>query len=279
MRLEAETAHFYLYELKFPTARPSRFEANNTVWGHLYLPRGVKNPPCVLVLPIMAAPNVWIEERFVREFVRYGYAAMWIEMPYQFHRRPDPLIPSGQVFLSRTAQGLGRNFRQSVADARRAITMLERSGLVDSERIGIFGISLGAMVGSAVYSKDERPVGAVFLLGGADFPDLVFRSGMTREFAQLAGIRPSEVRREWKGFDPLEYRESNRDKRVFLVNARRDRIIPRENAEQLLLAFPRGEQIWVPGGHYTAIAHMLWMPSYAAAKFRELFLRGAAEGS
>ena len=31
-------------------------------------------------------------------------------------------------------------------------------------------------------------------------------------------------------------------------------------------AFPGASQLWVAGGHYTAILHMAWMPSYAALR-------------
>jgi len=208
--------------------------------------------------------------RFVHEFLRQGLAVMWIEMPYQFHRRPHPSIPSGSVFLARSAKRLGKNFMQSRADARRAMDVLQTLDLVDGSRIGIFGISLGSLVGSAVFSIDDRPKGAVLLLGGADMGDLVFRSNLTAEFIKAAGIKRAEVDEAWKGLDPLDYRDSNRGKRVVLVNARSDRVIPTFNGRKLAEAFPDALQRWVPGGHYTAILHLLWMPSYAAYEMRRM---------
>jgi dipeptidyl aminopeptidase/acylaminoacyl peptidase len=269
LQLEAKTYRYTKYTVRFPSPLPGAFERNNTVWGHLYLPRrrSSKKPPVVLVLPIMAAPNPWIEMRFVREYLRAGIAVMWMEMPFQFHRRPHPSMPSGQVFLARTAKRLGANFRQSVADAQRALTWLRRSGHVDPDRVGVFGISLGALVGSAVYSRDARPAAAVFMLGGADLPDLAFRSAMTRAFVEKAGITKEEARREWQGFDPVDYRDQNRGKRALLINGRSDTIIPPENGRRLAQAFPDAQQVWVPLGHYGAILHLLWSPSYAAARF------------
>lgn len=268
VRLEAETHGFRLYEVRFPSQVKSRFAANDLVWGHLFVPRRArKPPPCVLLLPIMAAPNAWIESRFVHELVRSGYAAMWLEMPYQFHRRPAPLVPSGSVFLARTAKRLGGNFRQSVADARRALSWLEGSGLVDGSRLGLFGVSLGALVGSSAYAQDARPRGAVFLLGGADFPDLVRRGSMTSGFVRAAGITAEELREAWRGLDPLERREANRGKRVLLINARSDTVIPAENARRLRDAFPDSVQRWVPLGHYGAVLHLSWTPSYVARAF------------
>lgn len=271
IRFEVETYRYRLYEIRFPSPHTSPFPINDTVWGHLYIPRRTKEkPPVVLVLPIMAAPNTWIEMRFVHEFLRRDLAVMWIEMPYQFHRSPHPTIPSGSVFLARTAARLGKNFEQSRADARRAMDVLEGLDLVDGSRIGLFGISLGALVGAAVYSVDDRPKGAVFLLGGADMTDLVFRSNLTGPFIKRAGITKEELERAWKGLDPLEFREANVGKPVVLVNARSDRVIPAANGRKLAEAFPSAVQQWVPGGHYTAILHLIWMPAYAAIEMNRM---------
>ncbi|MFA5138127.1 MAG: alpha/beta hydrolase family protein [Elusimicrobiota bacterium] len=274
VRLEESSRGRSVYEVRFPSPRKSLFPANATVWGRLYVPEpsrpGGAKPACILVLPIMAAPNVWIEMRFVHAFVRRGFAVLLLEMPFQFHRKPHPSVPSGQVFLARTAKRLGENFRQSVADARRALTWLRRSGLVDEDRIGLFGISLGGMVAASVYSQDERPKGAVLLLSGADFPGLVAESSMTSAFLRSSGIRPEELREAWKGLDPQDYREGNRGKPVVLVNARSDTVVPRANALKLKESFPDSKQLWVPFGHYSSIFHLLWMPSYAARQFAGL---------
>lgn len=277
VRFEAETYRYRLYEVRFPSPERSPFPVNDTVWGHLYVPRSrtasSARPPVVLVLPIMAAPNAWIETRFVHAFVRRGLAVMWLEMPYQFHRSPDPTIPSGSVFLARSAKRLGLNFRQSRADAGRALSVLETSELVDGSHLGVFGISLGALVGSSLYSIDARPKGAVFLLGGADMTDLVFRSEMTGDFMKQAGISRGELEEAWRGLDPLEFKAENGGKPVALVNASSDRVIPPVNGLRLAEAFPDATQRWVPGGHYTAILHLLWMPAYAARRMARMLER------
>lgn len=269
---EADAELYSAYTLKFPSAVKSRFEANNTVWGHLYLPKIAKSspPPCVLVLPVMAAPNVYIEMQFIRAFLKRGQAVLWLEGPYQFHRVPRPLAPSGQVFLARTAKGLAGNYRQAVLDARRALRWLEGSGKVDPKRIAIFGVSLGSLVGATVLSLDERLTGGVFLLGGADFPSIVFGSSMTRKFMLQSGITPEELRREWKGIDPLDYRDRNKDRRVLLINAKWDAVIPKKNALALKDAFPAARQMWVPLGHYSSIVHLIWLPRYVAGQMEAI---------
>lgn len=271
VRVEAETWRYRLLEVSFPSPLPSGLAPVDLVRAHLYLPRSRRRPPCVLILPVMAAPNVWIEARFARALTLSGYAVMWLEMPHQFQRRPNPLSPSGQSFLARTAGGLGRNFRQARADALAALAWLESSGLVDERRIGVFGISLGAMVGASMLAVDGRPRAAILALGGADFPDLVMRGEMTAEFARAMGIRASDLGPAWRGLDPLDHRRQDAGASMVLINARGDKVIPERNALRLKEAFPRARQFWVPFGHYGAILHLAWMPDYVVWRFARLW--------
>lgn len=251
----------------FPSPAQSPFKINDTVWGHLSVPSTPGKHPCILVLPVMAAPNIWIEQRFINRFVREGFAVMWLEMPYQFHRRPHPLGPSGQVFLARTGKRLAGNFRQSVLDARRALSWLSKQPGIDPKRIGLFGISLGSLVGSVVYSVDPIPKYAVFLLGGADFPSLLENSSMTGPFVRKSEISADSLRQAFKGIDPLDYSRGNGGKEVLLINAESDDVIPKANGLKLKAAFPQALQRWVPLGHYSAILHLIWLPGFVARDF------------
>jgi dienelactone hydrolase len=257
--------------LRFPSAAKSPWPANDTVWAHLLVPKTAAgaSSPAVLILPVMAAPNVWIETRFAHRFVRDGFVVMWVEMPTQFHRRPDPTEPSGQVFLARTPARLAANFRQSVLDARRALGVLTARPEVDPERTAVFGISLGAIVGSVVYSLDPRPRYGVFLLGGSDFPSLAADGSLSGPFVRKMGLKPDELRTAWAGLEAGDHTQSNAAKPALLVNARWDTVIPAANARKLAEAFPAARQVWVPGGHYSAILHMVWMPAWVSARLSE----------
>jgi alpha-beta hydrolase superfamily lysophospholipase len=222
----------------------------------------------VLVLPVMAAPNVWIETRFVERFARDGMVVMWLAMPTQFHRRPDPSEPSGQVFLARTPKRLAANFRQSILDARRGLGVLAARPEADPARLAVFGISLGALVGSLVYSTDPRPRYAVFLLGGADMPSLVLNGSLTGPFARKMGLKPEELRAAWTGLDALDFRAANAGKPVLLVNASWDTVIPHANALRLAEAFPAARQVWLPFGHYSSILHLFWLPGWVSTRLR-----------
>jgi len=264
------------YLLKFPSAEKSPWPTNDTVWAHLSVPDSARGRPAaaVLVLPVMAAPNVWIETRFVNRFVADGLVTMWIEMPTQFHRRPHPSLPSGQVFLARSAGQLARNFRQSVSDARRALGVLAARPEVDAKRVALFGISLGAIVGAVTWSVDARPAAGVFLMGGADFPSIAVNGSLSGPFVRKMDLKGDMLRAVWTGLDPLDYKASNAGKKALLINVNSDTVIPRANALYLKEAFPDSRQVWLPLGHYTAIVHLLWLPRWVSRRIQEALLSG-----
>ncbi len=265
------TWRYDLFDVRFPSPVKSRFAANDTVWGILYRPRRPRGrPAAVLLLPVMAAPNAWIEERFALALASEGYTVLQLELPFQLRRIPGKGILSGQVFLARRPKPLRANFTQAVLDARRALDWLRGSGLVEPSRIAILGISLGALVGSTTLSVDPRPAGGMLFLGGADFPSLIANGEMTKDFAFRTGLNIAALKGAFAGLDPIEYREANRGKKVILVNVKNDLVIPLDNALKLRDSFPDSTQILLPLGHYTAMLHLLWMPAYASARMREL---------
>lgn len=262
------------YLLRFPSAVKSPWPANDFVWAHLSVPDSAKGRrgPAVLVLPVMAAPNVWIETRFVNRFVADGLVTMWIEMPTQFRRRPHASMPSGQVFLARTTRQLALNFRQSVSDSRRALGVLSARPEVDAKRVGLFGISLGAIVGAVTWSVDARPAAGVFVMGGADFPGIALNGSLSGPFARKMGLKEEELRAAWVGLDPLDYKAANAGKRAYLINVNSDTVIPRANALRLKEAFPDSSQVWLPFGHYTAIVHLAWLPGSVSRHLQNALL-------
>jgi dienelactone hydrolase len=263
---------FDVVQATFPSRVKSLFLENNTVWTRLLLPKGPGPYPCVISLPILAGSNLWIESRFWKPLLDRGIAVLFVELPYQFHRRPKG-TNSGAVFMGRSPETLHNNFAQAVLDVRRALTWLGTRPEVDKERLGMVGISLGALVGSATYAIDPRLKDAAFLLGGADPRRLLADSAMTGPILRRLGIKEERLEPLAKEIDPLLYKERNHLRPALLVNASWDRIVPSENGRLLHEAFPASSQIWVPGGHYSAILHMIWMPGYVARYFERAFLK------
>ncbi|MBI4052305.1 MAG: prolyl oligopeptidase family serine peptidase [Elusimicrobia bacterium] len=266
-----EQPAFQVYQVRFPSPVRTRFPSNNTVWGKWYLPKSDLPLPGVLVLTVLGAPNTWIEDRIAKSLLRHRLAVLVLEHPFHFHRRPNPWAQPGEMFLTRTPQGLASNFRQAIWDARQAITWMSRQKEIDPHRLGILGTSLGAIVAASTISTDSRLRCAVLLLGGADFSELLWNSAVTGPPLQKLGYSQEVLKLAWKELDPLYYKENNAGKRVLLVNALWDRVVPRPNAVKLREAFPDSRQVWVPFGHYSSILHLIWLPRYISRYFEREF--------
>lgn len=261
-------SNYEVFQVTFPSVARSPHPESGTVWVRLYKPLGAPRAPYVVLLPILAGPNLWIEERFARALLNRGIGVALVELPYQFHRRPQGKAETADLFLGRSPKTAARNFRQAAGDVRRTVDWLLSREIVESKRVGLLGISLGAMVGATVYAQDERVRAAVFLLGGADFPSLVVKSALTAKTLRRLSVDEQDVRARWKGLEPSEYPLAA-ERRALLINARWDRIIPRENALKLKEAFPKSRQMWVPFGHYSSIVHIFWIRGAVARHFQE----------
>ena len=224
--------------------------------------------PAVLVLPVTAAPNAWIEERFCIRLARDGFAAALLELPYQFHRAPRG-TRSGAVFLARRPEQLARNFLQGVLDAGLACRWLKSQPEIGGP-VGVLGISLGAFVGEVALGMESCFEAGAYLLGGGRVAELMFESALTREAAFSSGYRPEDLEKIWRDLEPLSYREVLQKKHVLLVNALWDRVVPRRNAEALHRGLPQAKKLWVPLGHYSSAAHLIWLPGYVSRYFREV---------
>lgn len=266
-----EAVNYTVWRATFASPVRTIFPRNDTVWVEYRRPHGPGPFPAVVVLPVLAAPNRFIAERFLNALSNRGIATAFVTMPHQFERRARPGIPSGQGFLARDPARLATHFRQAVLDVRRALSWLEGRPEIDRARLGVLGTSLGAIAAAAVISVDDRVREGVLLLGGADLPALLREGALTAPVVRDLGLSDAEISKHFLNMDALSYREKNRGKRPLLYNARWDRVVPRSSALALARAFPDAEQRWVWGGHYSAVLHLVWMPGEAARHFRRRF--------
>lgn len=141
--------------------------------------------------------------------------------------------------------------RASVVDVRRAIDVLGTDGSCDPSRIGVIGVSQGAIVMTMVAAVDSRVAASVLLMPSPDA-----RAARTALRRVQAGALEDleETEREVGPWMPVEWLpriESGRP--VLLVRAAKDEVVP-VGASKSLFALARRDRpqtkLWVsPGGH------------------------------
>src|SRR4030095_16714972 len=99
-----------------------------------FLPTRTTNPPVILILPMLGGKYP-LERFFAKYFARHGLASVIV------HREDTDGTPE-------TADAVNTLFHQTVLDNKRAIDWLQTRHEVDASRLGVFGVSMGAIKGA-----------------------------------------------------------------------------------------------------------------------------------
>jgi hypothetical protein len=248
--------------LTFPSALPTRYTENNTVYcRHFPARRAASTPPsasaapkgpAVLVLPQWNAdPGGHVG--LCRLIAWSGITAMRMSLPFHDQRMPRELHRADYIVSSNVARTV-QVCRQAVLDARRAIAWLAAEGYGP---IGILGTSLGSCL--ALLTTAHEPLIRAQALNhiSPQFADVVWRGLSTRHVREgLEGhIELELLRALWKPISPQYYLERLRDRQTLLVYARYDLTFPVDLSEDLVRQFrDQGiphELAVLRCGHYT----------------------------
>jgi dienelactone hydrolase len=178
-------------------------------------------------------------------------------MPYYGPRR-DPDSPRRMISSNprETVEGM----TQAVLDIRRGVAWLEGRTEVDPKQIGIFGISLGGITAALSTTAEPRLRKSCLVLAGGNLAQVALESprlARERKAWEAAGGSREEFLRTIATIDPVKYADNVVNRRILMLNAKRDEVIPRASTEQLWKAFGRPEIVWYSGGHYSVALHLL----------------------
>jgi hypothetical protein len=170
---------------------------------------------------------------------------------------------------------LAAQFHDYVVEVRQALDWLAQQPSIDTDRIGLIGMSLGALVGSLTSGVEPRIRSEVLLLGGGDLPGIIFSTRekpfvkMRNRLMQERGVSLEQLKQEAEKIlapvEPLNYAYRLPPSNVLMINAYFDQTIPKPYTLKLWERIGKPRLIFVPTGHYTA-ALFLW---YAEAKTYE----------
>ena len=213
--------------------------------------------PLVLVSPILNNKLTLMNE-MASGFVKQGYSVAILP-------RKELEFDSYRSLVEAEAES-----RLVVMRARQAVDWLVRQPQVDAERIGVFGVSAGGIVGASVMGADPRIKAGVLVFAGAPMADVFVAS--TEDRVQEA-IRQAERERGWSRAqirqvlyenlktDPLVLAPRVDRDRVLMFIATKDDSVPTAQQRQLREALGRPETYELSAGHYTGFA--MFMPFIA----------------
>jgi dienelactone hydrolase len=144
---------------------------------------------------------------------------------------------------------------QAVLDIRRATAWLATQDEVDSERLGIAGISLGGIAAALVAAAEPRLGSVALLLAGGDVAQISWEAkemSRLRESWPASGGTRESLAAILREVDPVTYAGNVRGRRILMLNASHDEVVPRAATESLWRALGEPEIIWMDAGHYSS---------------------------
>ena len=240
----------------FPSPVTTPHEANNTVHCEYFRPLTDEKVPGVVVLHILGG-DFALSRLFCNSLAHHGTAALFLKMPYYGPRRQANV---SRRMISRDPRQTVEGMTQAILDIRRAAAWLESRDEVDDEQLGVFGISLGGITAALALTAEPRFDNGCFMLAGGDFGQIAWESpemkGVREHWTAAGGTRAS-LAELLARVDPVTYADRAKGRRILMLNATDDEVIPKACTLSLWESFGRPEIDWYSGTHYTVALHLL----------------------
>jgi len=211
--------------------------------------------PAAIVLDIMDGSAI-LPRMMARSAAQNGIAAIYLPMPYYNARRPpgDPHEQALRDDQARAADGL----LQTVMDVRRAKAILAARPEVDTQRLGITGISMGGIMTALAAGVDGEFSRVCPILSGGDLATIIYHAHETRRLRTAMtnkGMDRDKAAEVLAAVDPLNFASRIGADRCLMINAAEDEVIPKETTEKLWSAVGKPQIVWLPAGHYTSLTY------------------------
>lgn len=259
LRHELKHSGVKVYDLTFPSPVKSDIPENNTVHAELFLPSGQGPFPACIVLDILQG-NAVISRGQALWLAQHGVAGMVVHMAHYGPRRP---AGSTTRLLSTDIPRTIAGVRQTVQDIRCAVAWLAGRPEFDAERFGLVGTSLGSLVGAVAAANEPRIKSVCLMLGGGGLVDAYYDDPRARQFRPLVELLGGKAAMKALigSIDPLTYANLLKDKRLLMVAASRDDIVPPAAAKALWEATGNQKIVWIDSTHVGAALHTMTMLS------------------
>lgn len=257
-KFSLNSAGIDVFTLTFPSAVKTANTANNTVHAEYFQPRTPGKHPAVIVLDILDGAQV-VSRSEALWLAQHDIPALCVQMAYYGPRREPG---SKDKFLSTDIEKSVANIRQTVLDCRLALAWLESRPEVDSKKLGVVGTSLGSFVGG-VFGGIEPKIHSVSLMlgGGAlveSFSEHPLAVALT-PVMKLAGVTVPKLKKLIDPIDPITYAEALKGKKLQLIAASRDDVVPPMAMKRLWEATGKPDILWVDANHVGAALYLFPM--------------------
>jgi len=243
------TEKYFVADLSFRSQVETPWSEANAVFAEYYRPRVSGKVPGVIILDILQG-NFVVARSVARALAENGIAALAVHMPFFGKRRPrdnrDASMFSDSIPFTRDL------ITQAVLDIRSAAQWLRTREEIDAQKIGVVGVSLGAVVGGLAIGVDNTFTKNALVLGGGDVAQLVWTSPETRELKEKLrekGYTLKKLREELHPVDPLTYAHRIDPSTVIMFNAKKDQTVINDCTIKFWEKAGRPKIVWYNASH------------------------------
>lgn len=250
-----------VFDVSFPSPVTTPHAVNNTVYCEYFKPKTPGKHPAVIVLDILDGKQL-VSRGEALWLAQNDIPALVVILPYYGPRRP---MGGRERLLSPDVFRSTENVRQAVLDCRRAAAWLASRPEVDRGKIGIVGTSLGSFIGGLAAAAEPTISTACLLLGGGGLVDAFYdhpKAAVVTQALRLVGITKATIRLLIDPVDPLTYAAQLKGKRLLLVAASRDDVVPPMAMKRLWEATGKPKIVWFDATHVGAALYAF--PAMAA---------------
>jgi len=257
--------------VRFPSPRLSGNAQNDLVSMEWYIARDddgnpIKAPAMVVV---HESGSSMPAGRMIANGLRSaGVHALMIHLPYYGERRPPGLELDGELFISATGQG--------IADVRRAYDVVSVLPLIDTDRIGLQGTSLGGFVSATVGGLDDAYDAVFLMLAGGDLFDVIQNGAKDaaeyRETLAEAGFTDERLKTELRKVEPNRIAHRLNPETTWLYSGLFDQVVPIKNARSLATAIglDKSHHIEMVANHYTGVVYIPFVLEQMSRELKNL---------
>jgi dienelactone hydrolase len=245
-----------VFHVRFPSPVKSPDPENNTVHAEYYRPKKQGPFPCVVVLDITGGDQK-LSRIIAQHLAQNGIGGLFVQMAYYGPRRRPG---SNKRLLSYDLVHTFEAIRQTVLDLRRAAAWMESRPEIDKKNLGIMGTSLGSFMAALSAEMEPRYGKVAVLLGGGGFVDGFYNhpqaATYVKVFEALGGSKEMAAKLI-APVDPLTLAGNLKDRKLLIIAAKNDEIVPPRMAENLWNASGRQRIIWLNAGHFSAVLYLM----------------------
>jgi len=240
-----------------PSRLPSGFPVNDQIHVTFYPAQNPKTAraPAVILLHPIGETEGGVLSRFMdtlaAQMASRGMGCALMSLPYHLGRTVGT-TDSASYFIGPRVADVVQAFAQSASDVSTVADWLQTRPDTDPQRLGVMGISLGAVIAHLAMGQDARLNAGVAVEGGGDLPSLYEGSAEVALHGHaLPELLTPEARARLSLVDPAHYARFNQPRHVLMIEGARDLYVPPSNAEYLWNALGRPHIVWTDTNHFS----------------------------